>query len=453
MFYKQKSGKVKFFKLSPTQILALGFATVIFTGAVLLFLPISSASGKSTPFLDCLFTSTSAVCVTGLVTVDTGTNWSIFGQIVVMLLIETGGLGFMTFATLISVLIGKRISLRERLVIQEAYNAFDLQGMVKMALRVMALTMTIEGIGAIFLATQFVPQFGWIKGIYFAIFHSVSAFCNAGIDLIGGFRNLTPYVENSVISLTVGGLIVLGGIGFSVLTELINYKKLKRLSLHTKVVITMTTILIIGGAILFFLFEYSNMKTMGNLSPKGKFLASLFASITPRTAGFNTISLVDMTIASKFLTVILMFIGASPGSTGGGIKTTTAMLLFMTVIAVIKGKDDTEIYERRINRSLVYKAIAITMISFMLVMIVTMILSLTQKGTFIQFLYETTSAFATVGLSLNLSPTLTSIGKAVIIFTMYAGRVGPLTLALAFTRKEQTTSSAVRYPEDKILVG
>ncbi|MCX7883687.1 MAG: TrkH family potassium uptake protein [Caloramator sp.] len=453
MLIKEEAGKLKFIKLEPVQILALGFAAVILIGAILLSLPISSVEGKFTPFIDCLFTSTSAVCVTGLVTLDTGTYWSTFGQIIIMILIETGGLGFMTFATFFAVLLGRRISLRERLIMQEAYNAFNIQGMVKLMLYVMGITFAIEGVGAIILMTQFIPQYGLSKGIYYGIFHSVSAFCNAGFDLIGGFKSLTPYAENITINLTICALIVIGGIGFAVITEVINNRGLKRLSLHTKVVLTTTALLIVSGAVLFFLFEYSNPKTMGALSFKGKILASIFASVTPRTAGFNTISTSDMTTAGKFLTIILMFIGASPGSTGGGIKTSTFTLLFMTVISVIRGREDTEIFKKRIGRSLVYRALAIIIIAFGLVILTTMILSITQDGDFVEFLYESTSAFGTVGLSLGLTTRLNIIGKIIIILTMYSGRVGPLTLTLAFARKAQITNSNIKYPEDKLLVG
>lgn len=453
-----KDKKFKFYKLQPVQILALGFATVILIGAVLLSLPISAADGNPTPFIDSLFVSTSATCVTGLTTVDTGTHWSIFGQIVMILLIQTGGLGFMTFASFFIVMLGKRISLKERLVMQEAYNSFNLQGIVKLMLYVLGITLTIEGIGGILLSTQFVKDYGWAKGIYFGFWHSISSFCNAGFDLIGGFKSITGYAENSVIVLTIGGLIVLGGLGFAVISEVIHLKhirNIRRLSLHSKVVLLVTAILIFGGALLFFIFEYSNPGTMGPQSFKGKILSSIFASITPRTAGYNSISTTDMTVAGKFLTVILMFIGASPGSTGGGIKTTTATILFMTVISVIRGREDTEIFKKKINRALVYRAIAITAISFTIVVFVTMILSITQKGefSFLAYLYEATSAFGTVGLTMGLSPNLTTIGKVAVLLTMYAGRVGPLTLALAFAHKHQVSSSAIKYPEDKIPVG
>ncbi|QCX32939.1 Trk family potassium uptake protein [Caloramator sp. E03] len=453
MLIKEEAGRLKFIKLEPVQILALGFATVIFIGALLLCLPISSADGNSTPFIDCIFTSTSAVCVTGLVTLDTGTHWSIFGQLIIIILIEIGGLGFMTFATFFAVILGRRISLRERLIMQEAFNAFNIQGMVRLMLYVMGITFAIEGIGAIILMTQFIPMYGIAKGIYYGIFHAVSAFCNAGFDLIGDFKSLTPFVENTTINLTICSLIVIGGIGFAVVTEIINNRGFKRLSLHTKVVLTTTAILILSGAVLFFLFEYANPKTMQPLSLKGKILASIFAAITPRTAGFNTISTSDMTTAGKFLTIILMFIGASPGSTGGGIKTSTFTLIFMTVISVIRGREDTEIFRKRIGRSLVYRALAIIIISFGLVMLTTMILSITQEGDFIEYLYEATSAFGTVGLTLGLTTRLTLIGKIIIIITMYAGRVGPLTLTFAFARRAQIGNTNVKYPEDKLLVG
>lgn len=453
MFIKEKIDGIKFYKFQPVQILALGFAAVILIGSILLSLPIASRDGNPTDYIDALFTATSAVCVTGLVTVDTGTHYSLFGQIVIMLLIQIGGIGFMTFATLIALILGKKISLRERLIMQEAYNTFNIQGVVKLALYVIGITFSIELLGAVALSTQFIPKYGLLKGLYFGLFHAVSSFCNAGFDLIGNFQSLTPYVENTVVNLTVCALIIVGGIGFAVLTEVINYRKTRKLSLHAKVVLSATAFLIIIGTVLFLVLEYNNPKTLGQLSIKGKLLASLFASVTPRTAGFNTISTADMTTAGKFLTIILMFIGASPGSTGGGIKTSTAFLLFMTVVAVVQGKKDTDIYEKRINKSYVYRALGITMISFIIVIAVTMILSIVQNGEFIEFLYEATSAFATVGLTLGLTTRLTLIGKIIIIITMYIGRVGPLTITMAIAHKQHTTTNLIKYPEDKILIG
>lgn len=439
-------------KIKPVQILVLGFALVILTGAVLLSLPIATKSGVSTPFVDCIFTSTSAVCVTGLVTVDTGTYWSYFGQTVIISLIQIGGLGFMAFATLISLVIGKKITLQERLVMQEAMNTFSLQGIVKMMKYILIFTLLVEGVGALLLSIVFIPEFGALKGIYFSAFHSISAFCNAGFDLIGQFRSITPYADNSIIILTIGSLIVFGGLGFTVWYEIFNYRKTKKLSLHSKFVIVVTLILIVGGAILMFIFEFNNPATMQPMSLKGKLLSSYFASVTPRTAGYNSISTSDMSPAGRFLTIILMFIGASPGSTAGGIKTATFGILVMTVISVIRGREDTEVFGRRISKDIIYKGLSITIISFTLVMVVTMILSITEVGTSLEYIiYEATSAFGTVGLTLGLTTKLTAIGKFIISFTMFCGRLGPLTIALALSTKNH--SNTIRYPEDKILVG
>lgn len=440
-------------RFTPVQILAIGFAGVIFIGAFLLNLPISSQSGVRTSFLDCIFTSTSAVCVTGLVTLDTGTYWSYFGKTIILILIEIGGLGFMSFATLIFLIFGKKITLKERLVMQEAMNYFSLSGLVKMAKYILTFTFIVEGIGALLLFTQFIHDFTLGKAIYYSIFHSISAFCNAGFDLMGNFSSITSYSNNTVFMLTISSIIVIAGLGFYVWIDLYNYKESKRLSLHSKIVLTMTAALIVIGAILMFLFEMKNPNTIMDKSIKEKILSSLFAAITPRTAGFNSISTGDMTNAGKFLTIILMFIGGSPGSTAGGIKTATAGVLFITVISVIRGREDTEIFSRRINKDTVYRAFTIVVISLALVITVTMLLSITEASApFEDLLYEATSAFGTVGLSLGLTQKLSSIGKIIISITMYCGRVGPLTLALAFSNKRRKNAS-IRYPEDKILVG
>jgi len=440
---------------TPVRILAIGFAIVIFLGALLLSLPIASQSDKITPFVDCLFTSTTSVCVTGLVTVDTGTHWTYFGKTVIMLLIEIGGLGFMSVATLVFFFLGKRITLKERLVMQEAMNVNSLQGVVKMVKYILIFTFSVEGVGAVLFATQFIPEFGVAKGIYYSVFHSVSAFCNAGIDLMGNFKSVTAYADNSVVILTISALIVIGGLGFYVWVEIYNYKVTKRLSLHSKVVIYSTIVLIVGGAILMFLFEMNNPSTMQGMSIKGKFLSSIFASITPRTAGFNSIPTDTMTPAARFLTIILMFIGGSPGSTAGGIKTATVVVLFMTIVSVVRGHEDTEIFKKRLNKEAVYKALVITVLGLVLVMAVTMLLSITEQPNipFEYLLYEATSAFATVGLTLGITTKLTFVGKIVIILTMYAGRVGPLTIILALAKTKNAKSGTIRYPEDKILIG
>jgi trk system potassium uptake protein TrkH len=313
------------------------------------------------------------------VVVDTGTYWNVFGQVVILLLIQVGGLGFMSFATLIAMLLGKKITLRERLVMQEAMNSFSIQGLVKLARYVLIGTFTIEIIGASLLSTKFIPEYGVAKGIYFGIFHSISAYCNAGFDLIGNFTSLVPFQESAIVNLTIMGLIIAGGLGFIVHTEIYEYRNFHKLSLHSKVVINTTAILITAGAVLFFMFEFNNPGTMKPMSFKGKILASLFASVTPRTAGYNTIDLVEMKMPSKIITVILMYLGASPGSTGGGIKTTTAALLFMTVMTVIKGREDTEILGRRISKDIIYRALSIAVIGLTLVVTDVLILSITKK--------------------------------------------------------------------------
>ncbi|MEN8076199.1 TrkH family potassium uptake protein [Clostridioides difficile] len=439
-------------KLKGVQILALGFILVILTGALLLTLPIATTSGESTNFLDALFTSTSAVCVTGLVVVDTGTYWNMFGQTVIMILIEIGGLGFMSFTTLIAIILGKKITLRERLILQDAMNTFNIQGLVKMVKYVLVFTVSVQFFGALLLSTQFVPQYGIGKGAFYSIFHSISAFCNAGFDILGNFSSLTSYNSNVVVIMVISALIIIGGLGFTVWSELYNGKSLRKVSLHSKMVILMTTILVLGGTVLMFLFEHNNANTISNMSFVDKVMNSFFASVTPRTAGFNSIPTDGMTTAGQFLTIILMFIGGSPGSTAGGIKTTTIGILIVTVICVIRGREDSEVFKRRFSKDLVYRAFTLLFIGVGLVIAVTMLLSYTEKGaSFIALFYETVSAFGTAGLSLGLTSELSSIGRVLIIMMMYLGRVGPLTVVLSITKKK--VSSGVKYPEGKILIG
>lgn len=447
-----KKISIKKLRLSGVQILALGFIIVILIGGILLSLPISSANGESTNFLDALFTSTSAVCVTGLVTLDTGTHWNEFGQIVIMLLIEVGGLGFMSFATFIAVLLGKKITLRDRLLMQEAMNTFNIQGLVRMVRYVLGFTFSVQFFGALLLSTQFIPQFGFLKGVYFSIFHSISAFCNAGFDLFGGFSSVTAYSGNAVVLLTISSLIIIGGLGFTVWLELYNYRGLKKLSVHSKIVILITVVLLIGGTILMYLFEINNPQTIGNMGFGDKILNSYFASASPRTAGFNSVSTDGMTNSGKFLTIILMFIGGSPGSTAGGLKTATFGIVILTVISVIRGREDTQVFGRRFSKELVYKSFALLIIGMALVIGVSMLLSITDPNeSFINILYEATSAFGTVGLTTGVTQRLSTAGKIIIMITMYCGRVGPMTVALAFLRNKKKQTH--KYPEGKILIG
>ena len=440
------------FKLRGVQILALGFILVILVGALILTLPISTTSGDSTDFLDALFTSTSAVCVTGLIVVDTGTHWNMFGQTVIMILIEIGGLGFMSFTTLIAIILGKKITLRERLILQDAMNTFNIQGLVKMVKYVLVFTVSVQFFGALLFSTQFVPEYGLGRGVFYSIFHSISAFCNAGFDIFGNFSSLTSYNSNAVVILVASALIIIGGLGFTVWSELYSSKSLKKVSLHSKMVILMTTVLVLGGTALMFLFENNNVNTIADMSFMDKLMNSFFASVTPRTAGFNSIPTEGMTTAGQFLTIILMFIGGSPGSTAGGIKTTTIGILIVTIVCVIQGREDAEVFKKRFSKELVYRAFTLIFIGVSLVIVVTMLLSYTEKGaSFISLFYETVSAFGTAGLTLGLTSELSSIGKVLIMFMMYLGRVGPLTVVLSITRKR--INSGIKYPEGKILIG
>jgi len=451
MMYKIKSIKANN-KINPSSVLAYGFIIVIFLGTILLTLPIASKNGESVGLINALFTSTSAVCVTGLIVVNTATYWSIFGKIVIMLLIQIGGLGFMSMATLVAVLMGKKIGLRNRIMIQESLGQFTISGVVRLTIRIMQATFVIEFIGAVLLATKFIPEFGLKKGMFFGMFHSVSAFCNAGFDIIG--NSLENYVGDPVINFTIMFLIILGGIGFTVIIDIIKVKKIKKLTLHSKLILTVTFVLLISGFIFFFVLEYSNPETLGNLSLKDKFLASAFQSVSPRTAGFNSIPTGGLRDSSKFLTIIFMFIGGSPGSTAGGIKTATFGLILLAVYAEITGKNEIVFAKRRISNETISRALSIFTMASTLVIIVTMILSITEiKFEFIDIFFESVSAFGTVGLSTGITGGLSSFGKVVITITMFLGRVGPLTVATAIATRHSGKNALIRYPEGKIYVG
>ena len=444
--------------MDPAKVMVIGFAAVILLGAFLLNLPIATKNGESIGLLDALFTATSAVCVTGLIVVDTATYWSSFGQVVIITLIQIGGLGFMTIATMFALLTKKKINLRERLLIQESLNQKDLSGMVKLTRYVILITFLIEGIGAILLSFTFIPQFGLGRGVWYSIFHAISAFCNAGFDLMGSvsgpFTSLTSYVDNFMIVMTISALIILGGIGFPVILDVIRTKKASRLNMHSKVVIVTTAILIGIGSIFIFVVEFNNPKTLGTLSLPGKLLAAFFQSVTTRTAGFNTIDLTLIKESSLFIMMILMFIGASPASTGGGIKTTTLASLVITVKSFISGKGDIEVCERRISGATITKAIGIFFIATAFVVFGTLALSLTDEGfTLVECGFEIISAIATVGSSIGGSPNLTIMGKVIVMIAMFIGRVGSLTIFIALLSKGARKKPPVRYPEGKIIVG
>lgn len=441
----------KFYQLTPPQILALGFGFIILLGGVLLSLPISSKSGLGLDFIDALFTSTSATCVTGLVVADTGTYFSVFGQVVIMLLIQVGGLGFMTMSTLFAIVLRKRISLKERLILQEAMNQGSMEGIVRLIRKVIIYSVSIELTAALIYTIRWSFDMSIGKAAYFGAFHAVAMFNNAGFDLFGGFRSLTMYVDDPVVNLVTILLIILGGIGFIVLSDLIDYRKMRKLSLHSKVVLSATSVLIVLGTVVVYVFEYSNPMTLGPLNWMGKIWGALFQSVTPRTAGANTVDIGAMRQATQFFIIILMFIGASPGSTGGGIKTTTFTTLIGAVIAMIRGKEDIVLFHNRLAKDRIYKAITLTIIALFLVVLVSMILSTTEDHSFLMILFEVTSAFGTVGLTMGLTSDLTTFGKIVIMLTMFAGRLGPLTLAYALGPKAE--KELYRHPEGKIIIG
>lgn len=450
-------------KFSSTQIISLGFLSVILVGTLLLYLPISHRD--DTNLLDALFTSTSAVCVTGLSVVTTVEHWTIFGKVILLALIQIGGLGAMTIATIMLMLLNKKISFRERLIIQESINHNSLGGIVKTVKKIVISVFIAETIGAFFLAFHFVPEYGFLKGIGISIFHSISAFCNAGFDIIGE-ESLIPYVDSFLINIVIICLIIISGLGFSVWFDVIKVMRNKlnvkryfvRFSLQTKIVIVSTTILILAGSILIFIFEFDNPDTIGNLSLKGKILASMFQSVSARTAGFITIDLSKMNYASKFLYIILMFIGGSPGGTAGGMKTVTISIILLAVISVIKGRQNITCFNRKISFLYLQKALSIVMMGLSIVVISTMLLSFTEKFgdahyEFIDLLFESVSAIGTVGSTLSITTKLTPIGRIIIIVLMFIGRLGPVTVAMALTEKSHKSKNKINYPEENLLVG
>lgn len=438
-------------RLTPYQILVSGFAGLILFGALLLCLPLASATGEPLGFVDALFTSTSAVCVTGLVVVDTGTRFSLFGQLVIIFLIQAGGLGFMTMATLMALLIGKRINLRERLIMQEAMNQLSVAGVVRLTKYIVKTTLIIEFVGGSILAVRWYLDYG-LPGVYYGYWHAISAFCNAGFDLFGEYRSLTGYVDDLTVNLVISSLIILGGIGFTVMADVWENRRFGRFSLHTRLVLVVTAFLIVFGTLVIFALEWNNPKTLAPLSWEGKLLSSYFQSVTPRTAGYNTLNIGDMGNATLFFIIILMFIGASPGSTGGGIKTTTAGVLTAAIWALFRGREDVEFFERRINKALVYKSFVLVSVAAILVVFVTMMLCVHEWDIpFLNLLFDVVSAFGTVGLTTGITPQLTVPSKLWLILTMFAGRVGPVTLALALALRQRR--AMVQYPEGKVIIG
>lgn len=429
-------------------MLVLGFASLIAAGTALLSLPISLQEGRSLSFQDTLFTATSAASVTGLVVTDTGQTFSLFGQIVLLLLMQAGGIGFMTMATMFALFMGKRISFKERLVLKEAFNHHNTEGIVRLIRKVILYSFVIEAVGALLYAVHWMDDMPPGKALYHGLFHAVSIFNNSGFDLIGG---LSPFVGDYYFNAVSIVLIFLGSVGFIVLSDLIDFPKVRKLSLHSKVVLSFSGALIVIGALAIFVFEFTNRASTGDLNVGEKMIASLFQSTSLRSSGTSTLPVESLRQATQFFMVLLMFIGAAPGSTGGGIKVTTFAIMTAAFVTMVRGKEDVDLFRSRISKTLVYRAITVMFIALFIVVLATIVLSFSENQPFLTVLYETTSAFGTVGFSAGLTQQLSGFGKTVIILLMFAGRLGPFTIALALQAKSK--KELFRYPEGKIILG
>lgn len=445
--------------LSTTQTIMLSFLLAILAGSFLLSLPASSADGRAVPYIDALFTATTSICVTGLVTVPTFSTWSLFGQIVILFLIQIGGLGVVTIMSGLMISLHRRIGIRDRMLIQDAFNLNTLSGMVKFINKVFLGTFIVEAVGALLYMVVFVPEFG-AKGIWISVFNSISAFCNAGMDIISE-SSLYAYVHNPLINIVTILLIVMGGIGYIVWWDVMKVlKNLRRqklkcfsnLTLHSKIALSTTGILILAGTAAVFLFEYHNPLTMGSFTLPEKLQASLFQSVTTRTAGFATIPQENLTNASALFSLLLMFIGGSPVGTAGGVKTVTFTILIVSAFATMKSKADAELFHRTVSKQAVNKAVAVVSMAFIILCASTLLLSAVTDADALDIAYETVSAAATVGLTRNLTSGLNMWGKIIIIITMYLGRVGPISLMIALNTKKET-KNIIKNPTEEISVG
>ena len=423
-------------------------------GSLLLSLPAASARPRPIPWFDALFTATSAVCVTGLVVVDTGTAYSTFGHVVLLILIQMGGLGLMTFATLVFRLMGKGITLKDRLIMRDSMNENVLDGMVRLVQWVIASTFCIELAGAALFSLRLIPLYGVGKGIFYSVFHAVSAFCNAGFDLFGGGRSLTGFSADALMQLTATAMVIIGGLGFGVLNDLVTRRNFKRFRLHTKLVLVSYGTLLVVAFLLVLTLEWSNPATLGPMPVPQKVLNAFFQSVTLRTAGFNTYDQQAQRDATKLICCLMMLIGAAPASTGGGIKVTTAAIVLLTARMVSRGENSIQPFGRRLDASLIQRALSIVFIAMGLVFVDVCVLSLMQpEESFLDLLYECVSAMGTVGISAIGTSVLLPLSRLLIIFTMFAGRVGPLTLALLFANRQNRTRELLHYPEEHIMIG
>lgn len=445
---------VNFKTLTYPQLIALGYLVLITIGTLLLSLPISSRNHASVGFISALFTATSATCVTGLVIADTYTQWSLLGQLIILLLIQIGGLGFMTIVTLFSFLLKRKIGLKERGLLRESVNTMYVGGIVRMIKKILIGTLLFEGLGVILLSIRFVPRMGLAKGIYNGIFHSVSAFCNAGFDLMGRYgkySSLTSFSDDAVVCLTVIMLIIIGGIGFFVWEDITKNKlHFRKYQLHTKIVLSMTAILIISGTLGIYIFESGNL--LSEMPLGEKITASVFAAVTPRTAGFNTVDTAALTPAAKLLTMLFMFIGGSPGSTAGGIKTVTLAVILISLWSSLRNTKWDNIFGRRLEDNALKRASAVVTVNLILTLSAAFFISTTDTALPLNdILFECLSAIGTVGLSTGVTGTLNTFSLVILTLLMYSGRVGSVSFALLFT--EHRAPSSVQNPAEKINIG
>ena len=446
--------KLRLRSFGAVQLIPIGFAGIILLGSLLLSLPCATISGESIGWFDGLFTSTSAVCVTGLIVRDTATTFNLFGRIVLLCLIQVGGLGFMTFATLIFRILGRQISLRERMLIRESLNEEGVGGMVALMAWVAKSAFAVEAVGAALLSFRMVPLYGWGKGLFYSIFHSVSAFCNAGFDLFGNYSSLTGFRGDVLVNFTAMALIVVGGLGFGVLRDLNGRRKGKYLHLHTRIVLASYAILFLFGFAFTLISEWNNPATLGSLPLGEKLMAAMFQSVTLRTAGFNTIDEAAIRPAGKLVGSLLMLIGAAPASTGGGVKVTTAAVIYLAVRMTVRGEKSIVTFRRSISNDTVRRALAVFFLAGGILILDTVIISLLQPELdFMNVLFECASAMGTVGLSASGSASLNVLSRVLIIITMFFGRVGPLSMALVLARRQSKTRAHMDYPEGHIMIG
>lgn len=434
----------KIIHLNPSQLLVVTFLFSILLGMFMLKMPISTKTEIS--WLDALFTATSAMTVTGLVVVDTSQTFTIFGQIVILLLIQLGGLGIMSFAILIFIVLGKKIGMKERIVIQHALNQTSLGGVIQLVKYLFLFSFVIEFLGMIILSFRWVPQFGLKKGIYYSFFHAISAFNNAGFSIWSD--SLMQFVGDPVVNLMISFLFIIGGLGFTVLADIWRNRSFQKLSLHSRLMLIGTISLNLCAMFFFFIVEYYNHKTLGSLPLLDKLWASYFQAVTTRTAGFNSLDIASMEESTIFLMIILMFIGAGSASTGGGIKLTTAIVITFSIAAFLRGRTEIQVGKRSISVEIIMRALVITMMSMISIILAVFILNLFEKHSFLEILFEAVSAFGTVGLSMGITGSLTSIGKVVIILLMFIGKVGPLTLLFTLSKPQQPK---IRYPNEDVL--